>query len=219
MPAELKIYYYTDVLCVWAWIAQRRKEELETVWGDKLDLHHLYVNVFGDTHTRMETQWADRGGFDGFSSHVVDSAAPYDNAPVNPDVWSKVRPRTSSNAHLVIKAAAKALSEQTAAILALEIRRSFFVDALDIGQLPVLYEIVERLNIDSEAVRRSVSDGSATAALMSDYQRASEQDISGSPSWVMNDGRQKLYGNIGYHVLNANVEGLLSQHGDEASWC
>jgi len=178
MAEKLVINNYTDILCVWAWIAQRRTEELESVWGEKIDLQHQYVNVFGDAHTRIEGQWAGRGGFAGFGTHVVDSAA---------------------------------LSE--------EIRRAFFVDARDVGQLPVLYEIAIGASIDSETIRSRVRDGSATAALMKDYQQAASQGISGSPSWVMNDGRQKLYGNIGYHVLNANVEGLLSQHGDEASWC
>ena len=29
------IDYYTDVLCVWAWIAQPRLDELQRQWGKK----------------------------------------------------------------------------------------------------------------------------------------------------------------------------------------
>jgi len=56
MKQKLIIEYYTDVLCVWAWIAQRRTEELESAWGDKIELHDHYLNLFGDTHGRIEDQ-------------------------------------------------------------------------------------------------------------------------------------------------------------------
>jgi hypothetical protein len=44
--------------------------------------------------------------------------------------------------------------------------------------------------------------------------------IEGSPSLVLNEGRQKLYGNVGFRVIEANVQGLLHAAGPEdASWC
>ena len=57
------------------------------------------------------------------------------------------------------------------------------------------------------------------AALLSDYGASDAQGIKGSPSWVMNQGRQVLYGNLGYRILHANVEELLSHPEQEASWC
>ena len=66
------IDYYTDILCVWAWIAQRRIDELNAQWGGRIQLAHHCVNVFGDTAEKMSIQWADRGGFDGFADHVHD---------------------------------------------------------------------------------------------------------------------------------------------------
>ena len=214
----LTIDYYTDVLCIWAWIAQRRTEELESTWGDKIDLKHRYVNVFGDTQTRIGDGWAEKGGFSGFGEHVFESAEPYDNAPVNPAVWSKIRPKTSANAHLVLSAVAIE-SADAAAKLAAKIRHAFFVDARDIGDLAVLFEVATENDVDADKIRAAVSDGDAAARLMQDYQSAAAANIAGSPSWVLNDGRQKLYGNIGYHVLNANVEGLFEGQTTDASWC
>lgn len=210
---------YTDILCVWAWIAQRRNEEITAEWGQKVDLRFHYLNLFGDTAGRIDKQWSTRGGYDGFGAHVVESAAAYDDAPVNPDVWTKVRPASSTNAHLVICAAAVVLGQDAANNLALGIRKAFFVDARNVGEMAVLYQVATDLQIDEFALRQSIDNGTATAVLMNDYQQATEQNITGSPSWVMNDGRQKLYGNVSYHVLNANVEGLLKRPGDEASWC
>ena len=219
MSEPAVIDYFTDVLCVWAWIAQRRTEELESTWGDQVDLRYRYVNVFGDTKSRIGDGWANRGGYEGFRDHVVESAAPYDNATVNTDVWSKVRPATSANAHLVLCATSQFVSPEAAIKLATQIRHAFFVDARNIGDLAVLDEIVKDAGLDSDGIRQALNDGRAAAALMNDYQRAVASNITGSPSWVLNEGRQTLYGNVGYHVLNANVEGLLAGHSTDASWC
>ena len=44
--------------------------------------------------------------------------------------------------------------------------------------------------------------------------------IEGSPSFVLNEGRQKLYGNIGFRLIEDNIhELLLAPRADEASWC
>ena len=57
------------------------------------------------------------------------------------------------------------------------------------------------------------------AALMHDYQLAREYQIKGSPTFVMNEGRQVLFGNVGYRVLRTNIEELLNKPASEASWC
>ena len=44
--------------------------------------------------------------------------------------------------------------------------------------------------------------------------------IEGSPSLVLNQGRQKLYGNVGFRIIEANILELLRQpRADDASWC
>jgi hypothetical protein len=35
----------------------------------------------------------------------------------------------------------------------------------------------------------------------------------------MNEGRQKLYGNVGYRILDANVRELWERPQAQASWC
>ena len=215
----LTIDYYTDVLCVWAWIAQPRIQELDSQWGEQIHLAHHCVNVFGDTAEKMARQWGDRGGFDGFAEHVQASAAAYETAPVHPDLWRKVRPTTSATAHLILKAAAVTSSSAATARLASAIRHGFFVEARDISQLPVLMEIAAAEDLDPEALDDALVSGRAMAALLSDYGRSDAQGIKGSPSWVMNEGRQILYGNLGYRILHANVEELLHHPEQEASWC
>ena len=101
------IDYYTDILCVWAWIAQPRLVELQRQWGDQVQVRHRYVDIFGDSHNKILQRWGEPDGFDKFSIHVTDSAAPFDDTPVHPDVWRKTRPRCSLQAHLFLKAGSR----------------------------------------------------------------------------------------------------------------
>jgi hypothetical protein len=55
--------------------------------------------------------------------------------------------------------------------------------------------------------------------LISDYEAAKKLGLKGSPSLVMNSGRQLLYGNVGYRIINANVKELLKRPDSEANWC
>ena len=58
------------------------------------------------------------------------------------------------------------------------------------------------------------------AALAADYDQAQSQAVRGSPTYILNEGRQILFGNISYGILDANVAELLSQQSAEhASVC
>ncbi len=82
-----------------------------------------------------------------------------------------------------------------------------------------LYQTVAFPPDDSIKLKKNYEDGSAMAALMHDYQKSKQYSIKGSPSYVMDGGRQTLYGNVGYRVLLANTEELLKNPVDVASWC
>lgn len=215
----VQIDYYTDVLCVWAWIVQRRIDEIDAEWGDKVALNNFCVDVFGNTGNRIGKGWAERGGFDAFAKHVEESAAPFDTAPVNSKIWREVRPASSAMAHLVLKAAAIGVDESTATHLALAIRRAFFVDAQDIGIKDVLLDVATDAGLDRQALQSTIDSGQAIAALQADYEQAKNQSIKGSPSWVLNSGRQVLYGNVGYRLISANIDELVNRPQDETSWC
>ena len=219
MNQPLEVDYYTDVLCIWAWIAQRRIDEIADNWGEEVSFRFHYVNVFGDALNHIGKKWSERGGCAGFSEHVQQSAAPYDFAPVNPGIWRDVQPRTSATAHLMLKAAELTNSAQDAARFAVRLRSSFFVEALDIGDMKVILDIARDAGFETTDLMSVIESGQAFAALMSDYVQAEELRLKGSPSWVLNNGRQILYGNVGYRVLNANITELVNNPDQEASWC
>lgn len=213
------IDYFTDILCVWAWIAQRRVDELKAQFGDRVEIRSQFVDVFGDSATKIGVQWGERGGYEGFAEHVVSAAEPYDLAPVSPRIWKETRPTSSGIAQLFVKAAELNYDANTANLLALRLRHAFFVDAMDISDVDVLEGLTADLDLEVDGIRRSFRNGTAMAALLGDYRRAASLGVKGSPVFLMNENRQMLYGNVGYRVLQANVEELLRRPATEASWC
>ena len=217
MPIDID--YYSDVLCVWAWIAQRRLDELSKDFGDSISIKPRFVNVFANTRVRIGEQWSSKGGYEGFARHVIDSAAAFPDAPVNEEIWHTIRPASSMPAHTVIKAVELSHSAQAAQDFAATVRKQFFTNLVDVGRLDVLLQLASANSLSVDSVNEALNSGAAVAEVLSDYQSAQQQGVKGSPSWVLDNGRQVLYGNVGYRVIRANAVELLNQPVDEASWC
>ena len=64
-----------------------------------------------------------------------------------------------------------------------------------------------------------LNNGLALAAVCRDAELRDEYKVEGSPTYVLNHGRQKLYGNLGYKIIEANVEEVLRRPMEAASWC
>jgi protein-disulfide isomerase-like protein with CxxC motif len=228
---QIEILYFTDILCVWAYIAQIRIDELIRNFGDRIRVENRFITVFGSTGQRIGKGWKNKGGYDGFSERVVETAKGFPHIEVNPELWKKCRPESSVTSHLFIKAAQLlqiegtltdndgAVSRRTVEELIWRIRCAFFVDARDVGGASVLIEIAQEMGLSGSHIQERMLDGTALAALTDDIEQKTTFQLQGSPTILMNNGRQKLYGNVGYRVLEANVSELLESPQNQASWC
>ena len=227
----VQISYYSDVLCIWAYIAQRRIEKLVQEFGDQIVIHEHYCSVFPDAWSKIGNKWDGDGGFSGFNRHLLEVAEGFPHIEVNERLWLDARPRTSASAHLFLKAVGSVerqsqapdtvpFGERQATKAAWALRRAFFADARDISDWSVQCEIAEELNINADRVNEKIRSSEAFALLAADYDLAQKSGIEGSPTFIMNNGRQKLFGNVGYRLLQANVQELLHNPSDDAaSWC
>ena len=68
-------------------------------------------------------------------------------------------------------------------------------------------------------IEAKLAAGEAVAETCRDVELRDQHNIEGSPTYYLNQGRQKLYGNVGYRVVSANLRELLEQPGQQASWC
>lgn len=223
--SQVDVAYFSDLLCVWAYAAEARVQELVSQLEAEVRIERRYFGVFGDTAHKIGVGWQQRGGYEGFARHVHEVAADFGHIEVHAGLWTDVRPASSMPAHLWLKAAqltehgapsAEHRSEQ----LAWALRLAFFRDGRNIADHRELQAIGADCGLDVDSLDAKLNSGEAHAALAADERAKEAYRLEGSPTFVLNNGRQKLYGNVGYRVLEANVRELLREPGSgTASWC
>ena len=219
MKDKLKLTCYSDLLCIWAYISQARLDEVIHSFPDSVEIEHRFCSVFGDTLHKIGKGWADRGGYDGFGKHAQEVAARFDHISVHPQLWKNNPPASSTPAHLVIKAVQHVSPHQTEEFIH-QLRNHFFVQCENISQWSVLQDVMGITGVDVAAVRECLAGGTAHPHLEADRREQQANMVSGSPTILLNEGRQKLYGNVGYSVIEANIRELLrSPESGAASWC
>lgn len=222
MPnAPISITCYTDILCIWAYIAERRLEEIRNVFGDKIAIDHRTISLFADTETKFAEGWKDRGGFEGYAGHVAEVAESFDHIELHPNIWRKTRPASSSGIHLILKAIGLATGDELQVQkTATALRTAFFAEGKDIANVQIQRDVIESLGLSWNDLTPFLENGSAFAALHQDITAAQTHGIEGSPTYLLNNGRQKLFGNVGFKIIEANIQELLRDPNPEhASWC
>jgi predicted DsbA family dithiol-disulfide isomerase len=222
----IRIFYFSDVLCIWAYIAQIRLNELKTTFQDKIALEHHFVSVFGAAREKLENRWRDRGGLQGYSSHIQEVAKKFDHITVHPDIWTKVTPYSSTSCHLFLHAIqlleVKGLVDQSQQVFEKAIwafREAFFTQMANVSDRKVQFEIAEELGLPIAAIQDQIDSGEAYAQLSKDFDLLKEYTVTVSPTLIFNEGRQRLNGNVGYRVIEANIRELLHNPSGEQSWC
>jgi len=222
----IDIEHFSDVLCIWAYIAQVRVDELQANFPDEVRIDYRFLQVFGDVPGKMAAQWADRGGLEGYAAHVQEVAAKFDHIEINPRVWTANPPTSSLPAHLILcgvralRAADPQRDEPNLVERVLKsMRRAFFVELIDISNQNRLFEITEQAGVDIAKLQQVLDSGTAHAQFAADLAAATQSTVRSSPTMTFNEGRQVLAGNVGYRVLEANIRELLSSPSDQQSWC
>ena len=219
MAENLALTYYSDVLCVWAHISQARVDEVAGRFSDDVSIDYRFCSVFGDTAHKIGKGWAERGGYEGFGNHLREAVSEFDHINLHPEIWQRDRPASSTPAHIVMKAVQRVDQRQCRAVLH-ELRCAFFERCLDIGRWSVLEAALETVGVSVNDVKEAMDSGAAHADLEADHRDQQALMVQGSPTFILNDGRQKLYGNVGYGIIEANLRELLrSPAAGAASWC
>jgi len=218
----VRITYFSDLLCVWAYIAQLRLDAVTAAFGDKVEIEPRFCSVFGDAPGKIVAKW---GGYDRFNAHLRHATEAFAEVRLSPQIWLATQPASSTSPHLFLKGAqlaeaAGAWRSGGADAVTRAMRQAFFEQGRDIARRDVQRAVALEQHADPSAVDALIDSGLAFAALAADYQAAEALRIQGSPSFVLNEGRQTLYGNVGYRIIEANIQELLrAPNPDNASWC
>lgn len=230
---NVPILYFTDLLCVWSYISQIRMDEIRSKFGCDVICHEHFVSVFGSVHAKMEQNWGSKGGVAAYSKFVNELAKKFDHVEIHPEIWTKNIPTSSTGCHLLLKAIQILESQNDLGVFdasahdgksafnvaAWALRLAFFRDLEDISNYEVQMHIVEQIGLPKEKIDALIRNGQAYASFEDDLQLKEKFGVAGSPSIVLNEGRQIIYGNVGYSVIEANIQELLSQSENRASWC
>jgi len=227
------ISYFSDVLCVWAYAAQIKLDELRRQFGDSICVQYHFLPLFGDVEGHIDSNWGNRGGADAYAKIVKQVGVRFDHLEIHPDIWTVNRPPTSASCHLFLKSIQ--LMEKSGEISATpearfdgrslfeevvwRCRLGFFRDLHNIAERSWQESIAEDIGLAVAQIRRQVDSGAALAALCADFAAKEKYLVEGSPTFLLQEGRQKLYGDVGYRVIEANIEELLADPGERASWC
>jgi len=221
-------------MCIWAYVAQARLDELQQQYRDKIDISYHFVSVYGNTQKRVIEKWQDRGGVPAYIDFVCGVANDFGHVKISENFWRDgIGPKSSASVHSFLRAVAnlqqlglvasapqpqyhnKNLFEE----LVWQCRKRYFSDGINIGLLENQLFIASDLGLDVDLIRTQLEDGAAFAAMCEDNELKEKYRIEGSPTYVLNEGRQKLYGNVGYKIIAANIEELLNRPQGVASWC
>ncbi len=231
--APVRIEYFSDVLCVWAYASQIRLDELLSHFGDQVAVSYHFLPLFAFAADRIGERWKDRGGYAAYGEHVREVCERFPHAEVHPRVWDQTAPRSSASAHHFLKAVqllehkglvdgrrrakfgGRTLFEEAM----WRVRTAFFRDSRDISTLDCQMKIAAELDLPKPALTELMTNGEAMAGIFHDIELRDRFGVRGSPTYVLNEGRQLLYGNVGYRVIEANVEEILRRPEHEATWC
>jgi predicted DsbA family dithiol-disulfide isomerase len=222
----IHIFYFSDVLCIWAYIAQIRLDELKATFQDKVVIEPHFVSVFGNAREKLENRWRDKGGLKGYSDHIHEVVKKFDHITVHPDIWTRVVPPSSTSCHLFLHAIRslemKGIFEPSETVFekaTWAFREAFFTQMANVSDRKVQYAIAEQLGLPISAIQEQIDSGEAYTQLSKDFDLVKEHTVSISPTLIFNEGRQRLNGNVGYRVIEANIRELLHNPPGEQSWC
>jgi len=213
MAARIPFEYWSDPLCIWAYVAQDKLDTLLDEHGHRLDVGYRIVPVFGSVpHRFSEGSWAQAGP-DGRAAATRRVAHARGHEEVTGQVWIDDPPASSWASGAAAKAVFAMVQDGEAeagsgAAYLLGLRRAFFADDRNIARRTVQMALAEALGIDRAALERRLDDGSALAALYEDHLQRESLRLQGSPTFVFDGGRAQLYGNFDHAILDATVESL-----------
>ena len=230
---NVTLLYFTDILCIWAYLAQIRIDELQNTFGKKIEVKEHFVSIFGSVESKMEQNWQSKGGIKAYAEHVQSIAQGFDHITIHPDIWVKDTPKTSASCHVFLKAiqilearnelpltcVPNSTEKCTSELITWELRKAFFEELIDISSYKNQLGVAENLGLPLKQIQEIIENGEAFAALAKDRILQNKYNVTGSPSLVLNNGRQIIYGNVGYRVIEANIHELINQPDNQASWC
>lgn len=221
---SLHFEYWSDPLCIWAYVAQGKLERVLAEWGPHLDVAYRIVPVFGSFPRRFTTGAWSKDGPAGRRDATARVAQSNGCDDVTGELWTGDTPTSSWSCGAAAKAAFHLESTERApagsgAAYLRALRRRAFEANENICRRAVQLSVAEEVGVDRGRLAELLDDGLPFALLAEDDEDRRAAGVRGSPSYVFDGGRATLYGNFPFEVLHATMKELLRGLGVGASAC
>ena len=209
---RLKFSYWSDPLCIWAFVAEQKLERVLGELGEHVRVDYRIIPVFGSVPSRFAAgPWA-KEGVEGRVLATRKIAEQGGRSDVSGECWRKAMPSSSWAPASAIKAVfglEGGRGEQVGPTYQRALRERFFVGEVNIALRSVQLEVAEEMGLPRGPIEARLDDGSALAAVCEDHAEKERLHLQGSPTYVFDGGRAMLYGNFGYGILRSTVEELV----------
>ncbi len=214
MTARIEFGYWSDPLCIWAFVAQEKLERVLAEFGEHLAVDYRVIPVFGSVPSRFASGPWRADGVPGRVTATRRIAAEHGHGEVSGRCWERDCPASSWSAGAAIRAVfaverAGLAEPGSGALFQVRLRERFFVDEQNVSRRAVQLGLAEELGIARAPVEELLDDGRALALLWDDFCEKERLKLQGSPTFVFDGGRAMLYGNFSFGVLRSTVEELL----------
>lgn len=204
--------YWSDPLCVWAFVAQPKLDHMLEEFGELLDVRYRVVPVFGSVPYRFSRgPWAQQGP-KGRAEATREICSRF-GIEVSGAVWTEDTPASSWAPALAIEAVFE-LEERgeypdgSGAAYQRSLREAFFLRDRNTARRSVQLEVAEQTGLPLARLEASLDDGSAMARLWEDHHARERGHVRGSPTYVFDEGREILYGNVAEGIIHSTIEEL-----------
>ncbi len=213
---KIKIYQFTDPVCVWCWGNEPVIRALDYLYGNKIDIEFIMGGLVEDITTLYDIS-GPRSVVISRANEIIANnwaaASARHGMPVNIEHMSLFSERyPSSFPQNIAYEAAKRINPTKAKDFLRRLREATFIENRRTSQMDVIVELATETGFEAALFINEYTTGSAPQDFMQERMRCRRNGITGFPSYLIkNDSTKIILG--GYQNLSTmhSIIGRLSE--------
>ena len=193
---RIKIYQFTDPVCVWCWGNEPVIRALDYLYGNKIDIEFVMGGLIEDITTLYDLSGPKNTIISRANEIIANNwiaASVRHGMPVNVEDMSLFSERyPSSFPQNIAYEAAKRINPTVAKKFLRRIREATFIEQRRTSQMDVLVELATEVGFDAAQFIDEYTTGSASGDFMQERMKCRRNGITGFPSYLIREGSTKI---------------------------
>ena len=193
---KIKIYQFTDPVCVWCWGNEPVVRALDYLYGDKIAIEYVMGGLIEDITTLYDLSGPKSTIIERANEIIANNwiaASTRHGMPVNTEHMSLFSERyPSSFPQNIAYEAAKRINPSLAKKFLRRIREATFIEQRRTSQMDVLVELATEAGFDAAQFVDEYTTGSAPGDFMQERMKCRRNGITGFPSYLIKNGSTKI---------------------------